>query len=113
MNKQPFRFMPATPIGMWTVWLVIAMFLLFFIGTSTTNTLYASVPSGNTILEDIGARPLLALSMLAGMLAGASGFVTGLLAIFQKKERTVLVYAATLIGGFIIIFLIGEMLFPH
>jgi hypothetical protein len=34
-------------------------------------------------------------------------------AIVRQKERTLLVYAATLIGMLFTLFLIGEILFPH
>lgn len=113
MNKQPSRIMPGTKPGKWSVWLILTMFLLFFIGSSLTNTLYESVPSGDTILLDISRRPALALSMLAGMLAGVAAFITGLLAFLKKKERALLVYASSLIGALLLIFLVGEFIFPH
>ena len=37
-------------------------------------------------MEDIAARPALALSMLAGMAAGIAAFVTGLVAIVRKEK---------------------------
>ncbi|MFH2040484.1 MAG: hypothetical protein ABIJ65_13720, partial [Chloroflexota bacterium] len=58
-------------------------------------------------------RPALALSMLAGMLAGVSAFITGVLAIFTQKERAFLVYISCSIGGLLFIFLVGEIMFPH
>jgi hypothetical protein len=89
------------------------MFLLFFLGSSLTNSLYAAVPAGDTILADISSRPALALSMLAGMLTGILAFVTGLLAITRQKERSLLVYASSLVGASLLFFLAGEILFPH
>ena len=62
---------------MWSVVLIVAMPLLFVIGSSFTDTLYQGVQSGRTILGDIVARPALALTMLAGMGAGISAFITG------------------------------------
>ena len=105
--------MPKTNSGKWSVGLILAMFVLFFIGMSLTNTLYESVPAGGTILADIGARPVLALSMLAGFGAGISAFVTGLIAIIRQKERTILVFVSTLVGAALLLFLIAEIIFPH
>ena len=105
--------MPLSSLGKWSVVLIIVMPLLFILGASFTNSLYKSVPSGDTILADIALRPALALTMLAGMASGIIAFITGLLAILTKKEKAVFVYLSTLIGAFLVIFLIGEILFPH
>jgi predicted membrane-bound spermidine synthase len=87
--------------------------ILFIIGTSFTNSLYESVPAGGTILADIAARPALALTMLAGMVAGISAFIIGLLAIIRQKETALLVYVSTVIGALLTLFLAGEIVFPH
>jgi hypothetical protein len=87
--------------------------ILFVIGSSFSNTLYESVPAGRTILADVAARPYLALTMLAGMATGISAFIIGLLAILKQKENAILVYVSTLIGGLLILYLIGEVAFPH
>ena len=113
MAKQPWNLMPKTKSGKWSVGLIVAMPLLFIIGTSFTNSLYQSVPAGGTILADIAARPALALTMLAGMVAGISAFVTGLLAIIRQKEYALLVYVSSSIGALLVLFLTGEILFPH
>jgi len=105
--------MPKTNSGKWSVGLILIMFVLFFIGTSLTDTLYESVPAGGTILADIISRPALAISMLLGMAAGFSALVTGLVSITKQKERSLLVFASTLIGAGLTLFLIAEILFPH
>lgn len=112
MKSQPWKLMPFTALGKWSVGLIVAMPILFYIGGSFTDTLYASVPAGNSILEDIALRPALALTMLAGMVAGISAFVTGLVAII-KKERAILVYIACIIGTLLLVFLAGEFISPH
>jgi hypothetical protein len=113
MTKQPWRIMPKTILGKWSVGLIVAMPIFFIIGTSFTNSLYKSVPAGGTILADIAARPALALTMLAGMVAGISAFITGLLAIIRQKEYALLVYVSCSIGALLVLFLAGEILFPH
>ena len=105
--------MPKSNLGKWSLGLIIAMPLLLLLGSSFTNTLYESVPSGETILADIGNRPALAITMLIGFAAGISAFITGLTAIINRKERNILVYAATVLGAGMILFLITEFLFPH
>lgn len=87
--------------------------LLFVLGTSFTNSLYSSVPAGDTILADITARPALALTMLAGMGAGIMALIAGLIAIIRQNERAVLVYISSAIGALLVLFLVGEILFPH
>ena len=113
MTKLPWRIIPGTTAGRWSVGLIVAMPILFRIGSSFTNSLYESVPAGRTILADIAARPALALTMLAGMAAGISAFIVGLLAIIRQKERALLVYGSTVIGALLIVFLAGEIAFPH
>ena len=105
--------MPKTKLGISSVGLIFGMFVLFLIGTSLTNTLYDSVPAGDTIFADIINRPVLALSMLTGFGAGISALVTGLISIINKKERAILVFVSTLIGAGVVVFLILEFAFPH
>jgi hypothetical protein len=105
--------MSKTTLGKWSIGLIVAMVLLFILGSSFTNSIYKSIPAGRTILADIIARPALALTMLAGMVAGISAFITGLLAIIRQKERALLVYISSSIGALLVLFLVGEILFPH
>ena len=112
-QKIKISFLPKTILGKWSIWLIIAMFTLMILGMSLTDTLYESVSSGDTILQDIAKRPALALSMLAGMAVGITAFIVGLIAILKKKDRAILVFVATVIGALLILFLIGEVLYPH
>ena len=49
--------LPKTMLGRWSLGLIVAMPVLFFIGMSFTSLLYKSVPAGGTILKDITVRP--------------------------------------------------------
>ena len=113
MSERSWRLIPGNKLGRWSVGFITVMPILFVIGSSFSGSLYESVPAGRTILADIASRPLLALTMLAGMAAGISGFITGLLAIVKQKENALLVYVSTVIGGLLTLFLIGELAFPH
>ena len=105
--------MPKTTLGKWSLGLIIAMPILFAIGSSFADTIYESISSGDTILDDISGRPALAITMLAGMAAGISAFITGLISIIKKKERAILAYISTIVGAGLILFLIAEFAFPH
>ena len=113
MEERTWRVIPRKALGFWSVGLIIVMPILFVIGSSFSDSIYESVPAGKTILADIGARPILALTMLTGMATGVSAFITGLISILKHKERTVLVYLSTILGGLFILYLIAELAFPH
>lgn len=106
-------FTPQSRLGTWSLWFIVAMPILFFVGASVTRLLYPSAPAGNTITEDLSGRPALALSMLAGMVSGILAFITGLIAVTRQKERAFFVYVATITGALLILFLAGEVLFQH
>jgi hypothetical protein len=113
MAERTWKLKPNTKMGGWSVGMIAVMAILFVIGPSLSESLYATVPAGNTIPADIAARPLLALSMLTGMAAGVSSLITGLLAIIRQKEKALLVYLSTVIGGILTLYLIAELAFPH
>lgn len=113
MSERSWRVMPGNRLGRWSVGLIAVMPILFVIGSSFSSSLYESIPAGRTLPADIAARPFLALTMLAGMAAGISGFITGLLAIVKQKENALLVYISTVIGGLLTLYLVGELALPH
>jgi hypothetical protein len=113
MSERSWRPIPGTTLGRWSVGLIIAMPILFAIGSSFSDSIYESVPAGRTILADVAARPYLALTMLAGMATGISAFIVGLLAILKHRDKALLVYVSTVFGGLFVLFLIGELAFPH
>jgi hypothetical protein len=47
------------------------------------------------------------------MVAGILAFIVGLLAIVRQKENALLVYVSTVIGALFMLYLAGEMLYPH
>jgi len=99
--------------GKWSVALIILMLILFLLGTTAMNLLYPSSPAGNTILEDLAARPALVVAMLAGMAAGVAAFFTGVVAIMKHHDRTLIVFLATIFGALLIFLLLGEIISPH
>ena len=113
MSERSWKLMPGTALGWWSIGLIVAMPILFVIGSSFSDSIYDSVPAGQTLLADIGARPLLALTMLAGMLTGILAFVVGIWGIIKRVEVALLVYASTTIGALLILYLVAELAFPH
>ena len=113
MAFRPLKIVPQTSPGRWSLGLIVLMPVLIMLGGLFSNSLYRSVPAGGTLLADLAARPVLALSMLAGMAAGIAAFITGLLAFIRQKEHALLVYASTLIGALLLAFLAAEFLAPH
>ena len=101
--------MPKTALGLWSLILVVAMPILLLIGPTFTNTIYAGISAGKTILQDIAARPLLALTMLAGFGCGIAAFITGLIALIKDKERAIFVYISTFIGACTVLFVIFQV----
>ncbi|HLM84256.1 MAG TPA: hypothetical protein VK254_03555 [Candidatus Bathyarchaeia archaeon] len=104
---------PESASGKWSIGLIAVLLFLFSAGASLASFFYKSVPAGNTLLADIVARPILAISMLLAMLSGVLSFITGLVAIIKQKERALLVYISVAIGALLILLLLGEFLFPH
>lgn len=98
--------MPKTIFGKWSVGLIIAFLLLF-------GLFQLLVASGQRGGATFFANLILAIP---GVLMGASGitaFFTGVIGIMKHKERSILVFIATAIGLFILVFILGEFLFPH
>ncbi len=103
------HFIPKTKLGKWPLLLIVLTPILFYLGSSFTNTLYQSIPAGKTILQDVVDRPVLALTMLSGMLAGFSAFITGLISITKRKEEAIVVYIATILGALLTLFLLSHL----
>jgi hypothetical protein len=51
--------------------------------------------------------------MLTGMASGVSAFITGLLALVKGREKALLVYLSTGLGGLFTLFLAADLAFPH
>jgi hypothetical protein len=92
------RILPKTILGKWSVTLAFISIILTFLSL-------VLVSMGNHLDTDapwIGA--------LTGILALAA-FVTGIIAFILSKERAILVYLGLVL--LVLIFVLGEFLFPH
>ncbi len=100
--------LPKSPLGWWSVGLAATFFLLrllfqtFFAGGGRN-------PSPNPVPPS----PVILPAVVAGYVSGIAAFVTGLISITKSKERSILVFLLVAVGFFVLIFLLGEFLFPH
>ena len=99
-------FTPRTLLGRWAVGLIVAFF--FFL--SLFLIIAASgARGGDTFFSNLA----LALPMLLAACCGVAAFITGLVAIIRSKERAIFVMIATVLGFNVLVFGLGEILFPH
>ena len=98
--------LPKTSWGKWSVGL-IAVFILFLV------LFVILVASGQRGGETFFSNLLLTVPMLLAVTCGVAAFVTGLIGIIKSKERSILVYLAILIGLYILVFCLGEVLAHH
>jgi hypothetical protein len=99
-------FTPHTTLGRWSVGLIVTFFIflaLFLIIAAS------GARGGDTLFSNLG----LALPMLTAAFCGVAAFITGLIAIIVSKERAVFVMIAAVLGFNVLLFGLGEVLFPH
>jgi len=99
-------FLPTTSLGKWFVLFVVcfalsiaALYLLIFLGERGGEGFFTNL-----------------WLAIPGLLAGVFGilsFLVGVFAILKQRDRSVLTIAATILGLFVLLFVAGEILFPH
>lgn len=103
--------MPKTQLGKWSVKL-IALFFVLFVLTQTIAALGRS--QGALDSQSINVyRILIPVFIIPAGLAAIAAFIVGLMSIIKLKERSWLVYLASVIGFLVLIFVLGEFIFPH
>ena len=98
--------MPRTIMGKWSTGLIIAFFLFFAVFLILVAL---GQRGGDTFFSNLA----LTIPMLLAGVSGVSALVTGIIGIVKSRERSVLVFLATAIGLVVLIFSLGEILFPH
>ncbi|MBU2598065.1 MAG: hypothetical protein KKC53_02635 [Actinobacteria bacterium] len=96
--------MPKTKAGKWSVGLIIAFLLLF----ATSQLLPAAFGQRGPVLDLV-----FVVAVITAGISGVAAFFTGLISIIKSKERSFLVFIATAIGLFVLIFVLGEFLVTH
>jgi len=100
------NFAPKTRLGRFSVGLISAFFLLFIL----VQLLIASGQRGGETFFD---NLWLSIPVLVEAICGISAFFTGIIGILRQKERAISVFLATVIGFFVLWFVLGEILVPH
>lgn len=98
--------MPKTRTGKCSVGFIIAFFVLLAL-------LQILVASGQRGGNTFFSNPLLAVTGITAGTSGVLSFFIGIFSIIKHKERSVWVYLTTLVGLFILIFVLGEILATH
>ncbi len=100
------HFMPKTTLGKWSVALIFA-FIVFLISFQLIAA--SGQRGGETFFSNLA----LAVPILIAGISGVSAFVTGLVGVIRSRERSIIVYLATVIGLLVLLFGLGEIIFPH
>ena len=98
--------MPRTRFGKWSV-IFLGLFIVFF---AIAQIIVASGQrGGETFFDNLYISIPMSLVAFSGILA----FAFGLYSILKQKERSVLVFIATIIGFLMLIFMVGELVGPE
>jgi len=100
------NFIPRTILGKWSIGLIIFFFLSF-------ATLQLFIVYGERGGVGFFSNLKLAISALFAGVCSILSFFTGIAAVIRRKERSILVFFATGIGFLVLLFVLGEILFPH
>jgi len=110
--NMSINFAPRSDLSKYSIGLIVIVPILIYISISSVS-FYESIPAGKTIPQDIVARPGVAIPMLAGFISGIAAFFCGIIGITRKKDYSILVVLSTMMGFFVLLFTLAEILFPH
>jgi len=83
-KTKVFYFLPKTALGKWSIGLLVGT-IVFVLLAVLFDEVFRQFAVANTL-------------MLVAVISGASAFFTGIIGIIRNKERSVIIYIATLIG---------------
>ena len=98
--------LPKTRLGKLSTGFIVTFLVLlatFFILVATGQR------GGDTFFSNLA----LSIPMLIAGISGILAFFTGIVGIIFKKDRSLLVIFATIIGLFVLFFAAGELVYPH
>jgi hypothetical protein len=96
--------LPKSHLGWWSV------------GLAILSLIFMSPIFGVLRLMSVARQISISPGQIKGIafaILGIAAFVTGLIGIIRNKERSILVFLAMLMGLCALIFVLGEVLFPH
>lgn len=100
------RLLPNTRLGKWSMWLIVVsvVFLILFM---------ILVAFGERGGDSFFSNMKLSTFVLIAGIFGVASFLAGLLGIIKSRERSIVVFLSSAAGFFALVFLIGELAFPH
>jgi len=98
--------LPKAALGKWSTGLAAAFVVLL-------AAFLLLVASGQRGGETFFGNLALSIPILLAGTSGVLAFLTGLAGVIRNRERSILVFLAMLIGLFVLIFCLGEVIFPH
>ena len=100
------HFKPKTNLGKRSAWLIVA----FAVSMASFGILVASGQRGG---DTFFSNPILTIPVLIAATSGIAAFITGIISIVRRKERSISVYVAVAFGLITLVFVLGEIIFPH
>jgi hypothetical protein len=100
------HFKPTTILGKRSAWLIFT----FAVSLASFAILVASGQRGG---ETFFSNPILTVPALIAATSGIAAFIAGLISIVRSKERSISVYLAVGFGFVTLVFVLGEIIFPH
>ena len=98
--------LPKSYLGKWSIGFITAFIVLFVV-------FQLLVASGQRGGETFFSNLALTIPILLAGISGVLAFFTGIIGVIRNGERSILVFLAMLIGFFVLLFSIGEVVFPH
>jgi cytochrome bd-type quinol oxidase subunit 2 len=99
-------FLPRTTKGRISLWLFLASVVFFII-------FQALVITGQRGGDNLTDNLLLSVPVILAGFSAVSASIVGLISLIKSNERSIITFLITMFGLIVIIFLGGEILFPH
>jgi len=100
------NFKPQTKLGKRSAWLLVAVVIFL---ASFRIIVITGQRGGDTFL----GNPFLAVPILLAGISGIAAFITGLISIIRRKERSISVYLAVAVGLIVLIVALAQIIYPH
>jgi hypothetical protein len=107
MDNIEVKLKPQTTMGKWSIGFIISLSSFFIIGVAIVN--FGHQTGGETFFDNL----YISIPMFLAGLSGIAAFITGIIGIINDHERALLVFVSSVIGSLVLIFMLGEFLFPH
>ncbi len=100
------HFKPTTYLGKRAAWLIVS----FAVSLASFRILVASGQRGG---DTFFSNPILTVPGLVAATSGIAAFVTGLISIVKRRERSISVYLAVAVGLIVLIVALAQIISPH